>query len=319
MAAPYIEARDGAFVQGGWGIESNGEGAIVSTLDDMLLWCAELQRPRVVGAEIIAEMAAPLRYSNGQAGNYGLGLYTRRERGRRVFGHGGRMPGFRAEIAVYPDDGLALAILTNLHGIDAYTVGQKAAAAWFGDVAGAPTSPALPLGRFRAAASGDVIEIRGHGEMPVLAASSGPVPLVAAGGNWWEPASPVWDLRLGSRDGGLDAIYCGRRLRYDRIAEPPVPRTEEYAGDYRCPDLGTTYRVRADRPGGLSIRMQGELGYYDSLLEPIAPDLFRAAPADPRSAWNQPLLHFLRGADGRIDAVLYGTDRTRNLRFERAP
>jgi hypothetical protein len=62
--------------------------------------------------------------------------------------------------------------------------------------------------------------------------------------------------------------------------------------------------------------MQGELGYYDTRLEPIAPDLFRAAPADPRAAWNQPLLAFVRGVHGD-EGLNYSTDRTRNLRFAR--
>jgi hypothetical protein len=76
--------------------------------------------------------------------------------------------------------------------------------------------------------------------------------------------------------------------------------------------------VRVDTSGRLTVRMQGELGYYDTLLEPIAPDLFRAAPADPRAAWNQPLLRFVRGAGGTVEKLLYSTDRTRDLSLVRA-
>jgi hypothetical protein len=44
--------------------------------------------------------------------------------------------------------------------------------------------------------------------------------------------------------------------------------------------------------------------------------MFRAAPADPRAAWNQPILRFV-GSGAQADALLYSTDRTRDLRFER--
>jgi CubicO group peptidase (beta-lactamase class C family) len=318
MATPYIQRAPDEFVLGGWGLEASCEGGIVSTLDDMTLWAAELARPRVLGAEIVATMATPLVYANGARGNYGLGLYARRERGRRAFGHGGRMPGFRAEIACYPDDDLALVVLTNLHHVDPYALGREAAAAWLdlpnADVAAAPQPAA---GRYRAAETGDLLEIRQAAGEPVLAASSGPLPLVPIGEGWWEPVSAVWDLRLRAASGGLDAVYCGRPLRYAPVAPPLKPRTEEFAGDFRSEALGSSYRVRADASGGLAVRMQGELGYCDTVLEPIAPDLFRAAPADPRAAWNQPLLQFLRGAGGAVEALLYSTDRTRGLRLAR--
>lgn len=318
MATPYIENAPGTFVQGGWGLEANCEGGIVSTLDDMALWAAELLRPRVLGAEIVAAMAAPLTYAGGARGIYGLGLYARRENGRRVFGHGGRMPGFRAEIACYPDDDLALVILTNLHNIDPYALGRDAAAAWLdlqGSVAGA-ASP-LPAGRYRVSDTGDVLEIKHSVGKPVLAASSGPLPLVPAQEGWWEPVSAVWDLRLRVAGGGLEAIYCGRARHYAPVAPAAKPLAEDYTGDYRSEELGSTYHVRADAAARLTVRMQGEFGYYETLLEPIAPDLFRAAPADPRAAWNQPLLRFVRGKGSAVEALLYSTDRTRDLRFAR--
>jgi CubicO group peptidase (beta-lactamase class C family) len=318
LASPYVDAGAGKFVRGGWGLESNAEGGIVSTLDDMTRWCVELQRPRVLGPDLVAAMTAPLAYANGQAGKYGLGLYARRERGRRVFGHGGRMPGFRAEVACYPDDDLALVVLTNVHNVDPYVIGRKAAAAWFGAAAVAPETVAPPAaGRYRCASAGDVLEIRQEAGDPMLAVSSGPLPLEAAGEGWWAPVSAVWDIHVRQNGASLDALYCGRALRYEPIGAPPPAAAGDYFGDYRCDELGSTYHVRAGGEGALSVRMQGELGYYDSLLEPIAPDLFRAAPADPRAAWNQPLLAFVRDAGGVVESLLYSTDRTRNLRFAR--
>jgi CubicO group peptidase (beta-lactamase class C family) len=318
MATPYIQREPGAFVLGGWGLEASCEGGIVSTLDDMVLWAAELARPRVLGAEIVAAMAAPLVYARGARGNYGLGLYVRRERGRRMFGHGGRMPGFRAEIACYPDDDLALVVLTNLHHIDPYALGREAAAAWLDlPEAGKADAPPLTAGRYYCADTGDLLEIRHAAGSPILAASSGPLPLVPTGESWWEPVSAVWDLRLRSASGGLDALYCGRPLRYTPLPPPPKQRVQDFTGDFRSDVLGSTYHVRVDAAGVLAVRMQGELGHYETPLEPIAPDLFRAAPADPRAAWNQPLLRFLRGAGGAVDALLYSTDRTRGLRLAR--
>jgi CubicO group peptidase (beta-lactamase class C family) len=317
MASPYIESVPGVFVRGGWGLEANCEGALVSTLDDMAVWAAELVRPRLLGADIVAAMTEPLIYANGRRGTYGLGLYARREGRRRVFGHGGRMPGFRAELRCFQDDDLALVLLTNLHGIDPYALGRVLGAAWFGDPA--PKSDSgdslPPAGRYRAPDTGDVLELRHEGKRPILAASSGPLPLATAEDGWWEPVSAISDLRLRATNDGLAAEYCGRPARYLPLAAPDAVAPAEFVGHYRSETLGSTYCVRAEAGGRLAVRIQGELGYYDTILDPLSRDLFRAAPADPRAAWNQPLLRFLRGTGGAVGALLYSTDRTRALRF----
>ncbi len=326
MASPYIEVAPGTFVKGGWGLEASGEGGIVSTATDMATWLAELARPKVLDADIVAAMATPLTYAHGGKGRYGLGLYVQDSGGRRVFGHGGRMPSFRAEVARYPDADLSLVVLTNLHGVDPCAVGRDIAAAWLPESAARSGSPApgpraeagdALAGRFLAPESGDVIEIRRDGARLVLAASSGPLPLAEIAPGLWEPVSTTWDLRLRAAPGGLDALYCGRPAFYARLGAPPPFAAADYVGDFESPPLGSVYRIRLDAAGRLALRMQGELGYYDTLLEPIAADLFRAAPADPRAAWNQPMLRFLRDPQGAVTALLYNTDRTRNLHFAR--
>lgn len=67
----------------------------------------------------------------------------------------------------------------------------------------------------------------------------------------------------------------------------------------------------------LLMRMAGELGYFDTKLVCVAPDLFRAPPTNQHAVQNQPLIFFDRDAGGAIRAILYSTDRTKNLRFER--
>lgn len=314
MASPYIEAAPGTFVRGGWGLESNCEGGVVSTLDDMASWAAELAHPRVLGSEIVDAMATPLTYSNGRTGPYGLGVYTRRDGARRVFGHGGRMPGFRAEVACYPDDDLALVILTNLHGIDPYALKWRLAAAWLDPSAIDAAVAPLAAGRYIAAETGEFLEIR-HERHPILAASSGPIALAPIGDGWWEPVSATWDLRLRAVATGLQAEHCGRLILYRPAGSPAETDAAELVGRYRSEELGATYQVRADAAGRLVVRMQGEFGYCDTILEPLARDLFRAAPADPRVAWNQPMLRFARGAAGAVESLRYSTDRTRDLRF----
>ena len=102
MAAPYLGRPDGSFVRGGWGLEVNCEGAIVASLDDMVRWARNLLRPTVGGGALIEQMTAATIYTHGARGIYGLGLCTGSYRGTPWFGHGGRYPGFRAELACYP-------------------------------------------------------------------------------------------------------------------------------------------------------------------------------------------------------------------------
>lgn len=65
-------------------------------------------------------------------GHYGYGLMIARDRGVRIYEHGGTMPGFSAIVRVAPDRGLAVAILANLENAPLRRIAQAAMATALG-------------------------------------------------------------------------------------------------------------------------------------------------------------------------------------------
>jgi len=104
-------------------------GGIVTNVDDLSRWVlarlgkevdgarpltdgalAELHNPTMIGRIGAADF--PERQSMG----YALGCLVESYRGHRLIRHGGNLIGYSSDIAVAPDLGAAVVVLTNLHG-----------------------------------------------------------------------------------------------------------------------------------------------------------------------------------------------------------
>lgn len=88
-------------------------GEISMTAAELAEWdIARIER-KLLPAEDWAEMERPVRLSDGTTNGYGLGVYNRTLGGRRVIDHGGESVGFLSQNTVWPDDGIAVVVLTN--------------------------------------------------------------------------------------------------------------------------------------------------------------------------------------------------------------
>lgn len=88
-------------------------GGIQTTADEVARWIIALSNGRLISAGHVQEMWMPERLNSGADGRWAAGwpvLETSPE--RRVAGMGGA----RAAFVIYPDDGLAIIVLTNLVG-----------------------------------------------------------------------------------------------------------------------------------------------------------------------------------------------------------
>ncbi|WP_329520831.1 serine hydrolase domain-containing protein [Spirillospora sp. NBC_01491] len=92
-------------------------GQLWSTAGDMARWAAFVggDTGGVLGPDTIAEMREPavvedaLTWTSG----YGLGIQLLRDRGMRLAGHTGSMPGFRAAVWAEPGEGIGAVVLSN--------------------------------------------------------------------------------------------------------------------------------------------------------------------------------------------------------------
>lgn len=90
-----------------------GAGAIVSTIDDMAKWNANLDSQTLLTAATEESMWTPVKLNGGKTYEYGFGWFLSPYQGRKNIGHGGSTSGFSASIQRFPDDGLAVIVLTN--------------------------------------------------------------------------------------------------------------------------------------------------------------------------------------------------------------
>lgn len=88
-------------------------GAIVSTVDDMAKWNASLDSQKLLTAASEKEMWTPLRFNSGETHDYGFGWFLSPLKGHENIGHSGSTSGFSASLQRFPEDGLAVIVLTN--------------------------------------------------------------------------------------------------------------------------------------------------------------------------------------------------------------
>ena len=93
-------------------------GAFLSTVLDLAAWDAALYSDRVLTQASRTEMWTPVTLTDGRRYGYGFGWAIDTMGSHRVLTHGGSLPGFRADIARFPDDSLTVIVLTNGDGAD---------------------------------------------------------------------------------------------------------------------------------------------------------------------------------------------------------
>lgn len=89
------------------------DGEMAMPVGDLLIWDISLMNQSVLKPASYAAMETDQKLTNGQTARYGLGVSLSMRDGHRVVSHGGEVGGFVAQNIVYPDDKIAIAVLTN--------------------------------------------------------------------------------------------------------------------------------------------------------------------------------------------------------------
>lgn len=102
-------------------------GALVSTVGDLVKWNSALDGDALFTPSTKAEMWTPTKLNNGKPTHYGFGWFIDTFNGRKNIGHSGSTSGFSASIQRFPDDELAVIVLTNTDEQIASTLARKVA------------------------------------------------------------------------------------------------------------------------------------------------------------------------------------------------
>lgn len=261
--------------------EQLGDGAVHTSVEDLVKWDENFYTGQVGGKRLPAEMQVQGTLNNGKKLDYAKALFIGEYRGLRTVRHGGAWGGYRAELLRFPAQHFSVACLCNLSNANPERRAERVADVYLGSLM-TPVKPEAPsgenaktpagviltpqqtanlVGMYRNTDNGDITRVsskdgrlewsaygRTFGLRAVSPTELLPVkfPLAAALTFDLNANHAVSDLKVGG-DKEIAATY-------QKVAEftPSPKETKAYAGDYYSEELGVVYRLKI-QDGKLSL------------------------------------------------------------------
>ncbi len=308
--------------------ELRGEGAIVSTVDDMLRWMAHLRaRDRFGTAATWGALTEKPRYEDGSLGIYALGLMLDKYRGLATLHHSGGVAGGTAQMLTFPDDGLDVMILANgARGAEVVRLGQQVADIVLADRLGPPT-PTVPAEEFKHAL-GDywspetrmiysLIDDAGVLKLTIAKSPVGTA-LIRARDRLVCPASGIGEISVKTANAALEVRFGQQTLTHQKLqradgdAEAFMTAAE---GRYVSDDADAVATI-ATGAEGLMLMLSDGLGETRARLTAISPTVAYSRPRGAMAAFRTTISLDVEG--GKAAGFRLNTPRTRNLVFRRA-
>jgi hypothetical protein len=308
--------------------EVRGEGAIVSTIDDMLRWMAHLRTRDLFGsAPTWAALTELPVYADGSLGVYGLGLIVNEYRGLRTVQHSGGVMGGTSQMLTLPDDGLDVIVMAN-GGRDANPVrlAEQVVDIVLADRVG-PEIPTIPvedftpmLGDWWSPKTGmiySLLDEKGVLKLGIAKALGGSPLVRAEDGRLISPAGGIGEIALEPVGERLRIRFGGETADYEHLVENAADQAAFAAvaeGSYRSPDAGATATIEA-QDDRLALRVSNGFGEVRSVLEAMGPTLAMAKPRSSAPGFQAAISLIVE--EGAPVGFRLDTPRTRNLEFRR--
>jgi CubicO group peptidase (beta-lactamase class C family) len=291
-----------------------GNGGLLSTVGDWLIWNHHLNQDRTLGSFLETQG----RLNSGRQISYALGLTVTDYRGVPEVSHGGATAGYRTFLARYPTQHLSVALLCNLGNINPEQLAHQVAEVFLTGLAPRPTAEAGAklsaeeltryTGVYRDPVRDNLIRV-GSREGRLVASRGGPpANLVAVGSRRFRLAQGRTELEFeesGGRVTGLKETSAeSDPVHLERLEPMKEVRLDDYAGTYHADELDAVYTVSA-KDGALWVTLQPEAPVK---LTPIYPDGFQGPGRTIR---------FSRDGTGRVTGFGIFAGRVRNVRFTR--
>jgi len=90
-----------------------GNGGLLTTVGDLLIWNENFVDPKVGSAKLLSEMSNVGHFNDGKPLAYGLGLFVEEHRGVHNVYHSGSTAGYRAHLNRFPETRTSVAVLCN--------------------------------------------------------------------------------------------------------------------------------------------------------------------------------------------------------------
>jgi CubicO group peptidase (beta-lactamase class C family) len=94
--------------------EQTGDGAVHTSVEDLLKWDENFYSGQIGGKDFLAEIQEQGKLNDGKVLDYAKGLFIADYRGLHAVSHGGSWGGYRAELLRFPEQHFSVACLCNL-------------------------------------------------------------------------------------------------------------------------------------------------------------------------------------------------------------
>ncbi len=331
MAGLHVPSPDGGWSRGIFSShEVLGEGGIVSTVDDMLVWAAHLRSHDRFGApESWRQLTAPAAERDGTPGYYGLGIMAASYRGVPVLRHAGGVMGGASEMISAAESELDIVILSNgAREASPVLLANRVMDILLEDQLGPAAVPpaAAPLegrlGDYGSRHSGMVYGLEQENGAVMLRVAKYPAAMgleLMPDGSWETGLTGLGKIKVSLTPGGEDIAieFAGLRERLSRLHPDTAPAfSGNLTAERFCSEESGIEAQILDTGAGLIMRTRDQWGSAEFDLLPIDAHWahLRSRP-DPS--------HF--GAvmyippDKNGQSFILNSARTRNLVFNRVP
>jgi hypothetical protein len=296
-----------------------GNGGLLTTIGDLLIWNENLDNPRVGGKAMVDQLETRGKLNDGFENEYAQGLFVTTYKGVREISHGGSTAGYQTWLGRFPDERLSIAVLSNVTASGPSRLAHEVADIY---LAGKIKEPAKPVAvavpaetlkryagvyrepltdaalRIELDKDGKTLRFAGQRVIPLS-----PTTFTVDDGSRqavFEPGAAGTPLRMRESDGRSKP-----RLWEAVPAFAPTPADlGAFGGTYYSEEIDTTYTLYVE-DGKLKARFRPAQRFE---LRPVYADAFEA---------EGDVLRFTRDSSGRVDGFLVYAGRVRHLRFIR--
>jgi CubicO group peptidase (beta-lactamase class C family) len=132
-ATGYAVRPGGGFATDMSNFEQTGDGAVQTSIEDLIKWDENFYRPTVGGDALLKALQTVAVLNDGKKQTYALGLTVDNYRGLRTVSHGGSWAGYRAELLRFPDQHFSVTTLCNLANTNPTVLSRRVAEVFLGD------------------------------------------------------------------------------------------------------------------------------------------------------------------------------------------
>jgi len=312
-------------------VEPVGDGGLLTTVEDLLLWDQNFYQNKLSGQELINQFLTTGTLNDGEKINYAFGLTIDNYKGLKAISIGGDFQGYRGELLRFPDQKISVICLFNFNRFPPNFIARQVADIYLADQfksqgAGGGQSVAAEFikmseqelkdktGTFLDPINRSFWTLNIEEDKLAVSAANGMRFLIGpvSAGEFREFQVPVRiDARFENRgEGARPLIHISIDRRKSQVFEPvklvtPTPsELADYAGEYYSDEAQATYRVSVENER-LVVTARRNRKF---VLSPAIKDEFLSGNFN---------FDFTRDQQNRVTGFLLDTGPSINVRFVR--